>query len=60
MRSGVWTSMTKKGKAKPSPVAQVLIDNMEVIYWTQIEMFAHGMLLQAVQKRLKEASSDEE
>jgi len=51
---------TKKGKAKPSPVAQVLIDNMEVIYWTQIEMFAHGMLLQAVQKRLKEASSDEE
>jgi len=50
--------MTKKGKAKPNPIAQVLIDNMEIIYWSQVEMFAHGMLLQAVQKRLQEADRD--
>jgi hypothetical protein len=49
----------KKGKAKPSPVVQVLIKNMEIVYWAQIEMFAHEMLLQAIQKRLQEASSDE-
>jgi phosphoribosyl-ATP pyrophosphohydrolase len=49
---------TKKGKAKPSSVVQTLIDNMEIIYWTQIEMFAQGMLLQAVQKRLQEADRD--
>ena len=49
---------TKKGKA--SPVVQALIDNMEIIYWSQIEMFAHGMLLQAIQTRSQEASSDEE
>jgi len=48
---------TKKGKAKPSPVpvVQVLIGNMEIVYWAQIELFAHEMLLQAIQKRLQEA-----
>ena len=47
--------MAKKPKPNVSPIAQALIDNMEVIYWAMIEGFAHGMLIQAVEKRNQEA-----
>lgn len=32
-------------------VSQILIDNMEIIYWAHIEMVAHSMLIRAIKKK---------
>ena len=46
-------TMSKKRKAKESPMVQALIDNMEVFCWMQMERYCHGILTQAIEKRSK-------
>ncbi len=40
----------RKGKAKPS-AADILIENMEVIYWGMMAMWSEAMLRQALARR---------